>query len=376
MKSKTLLALSAAVLALGLGPAGKTAVAQDGNAQCDCAAQAARQIAKAQVAQATSAVRAQVVAAVAQATTSAVREAVMAPVRAQIAAVAAVAQQPAAPRPRVTIGIEDTGWLGVSPDDVSADRAKELKLSPARGVYVDEVEKDSPAEKAGLKPGDVITEFNGEHVEGAVQFRRLVRETPPGHTVSISIWRDGRSQTLTATLSRVNDQFQRQFNLNLNGPNFAFNMPELEGTVPTPAMPAMPEIAPFPQGSYSFVPPRGSGNNIFIYGSTPTIGIGTQNLSGQLGSYFGAPDGEGVLVEDVQSGSPAEKAGLKAGDVITKLDGNRVRTAGDLQSELRAKKEDKSVQLTVVRHGSETTVTVEPNKPKTAPPLRTHPVAL
>ena len=153
-------------------------------------------------------------------------------------------------------------------------------------------------------------------------------------------------------------------------------MPELEGTVPTPAMPAMPEIAPFPQGSYSFVPPRGSGNNIFIYGSTPTIGIGTQNLSGQLGSYFGAPDGEGVLVEDVQSGSPAEKAGLKAGDVITKLDGNRVRTAGDLQSELRAKREDKSVQLTVVRHGSETTVTVEPNKPKTAPPLRTHPVAL
>jgi S1-C subfamily serine protease len=244
-----------------------------------------------------------------------------------------------------------------------------------RGVYIEEVEKDSPAEKAGLKTGDVITEYNGEHVAGVVQFRRLVRETPPGHTVSISVWRDGRAQTLDATLSKVNDQFNRQFNLNLNSPNFAFTMPEMKVT-PMPAMPAVPEMSPMPEGNFSFRTPGGSGGNFFMLGNTPTIGISLQNLSGQLGSYFGAPNGEGVLIENVQTDSPAEKAGLKAGDVITKLDGNRVKTINELQSQLREKREEKTVQLTIVRKGSEMSIAVEPNKPKTTPAARSRGTAL
>jgi S1-C subfamily serine protease len=70
-------------------------------------------------------------------------------------------------------------------------------------------------------------------------------------------------------------------------------------------------------------------------------------------------------VENVQEGSPAEKGGLKAGDVITKVDGDRVRTLNEFQSKLREKREDKTVQVTVIRHGTETTVTVEPTKPQT-----------
>jgi serine protease Do len=336
----------------------------------------ARQIAKAQIEQALSAVPVQVTAALAQVTTRAVQEAVAAKLQVRLAD--ALAQQAtAAPRPRVTIdaSIEETGWLGVSPEEVSTDRAKDLKLSPARGVYLEEVEKDSPAEKAGLKSGDVILEFNGQRVEGVVQFRRLVRETPPGHTVALSVWRDGHAQTLNVTLATVNEQFGRQFNLNLNSPNFAFNMPEMNMT-PMPAMPAMPEVAPFPQGSFSFRTPGGQPGGVFIIGNTPTIGISSQNLSGQLGSYFGAPDGEGVLIENVQSDSPAEKAGLKAGDVITKLDGNRVKTIGELQSQLREKREDKTVQLTIVRKGSEMTISVEPNKPKATAPAKVRGTAL
>jgi serine protease Do len=305
------------------------------------------------------------------------------------------AQRTPSPAARVLLNGEDfsaddeTGWLGVTPEDISADRAKELKLSATRGVFVSEVEKDSPAEKAGLKSGDVITEFNGTHVEGVTQFRRLVRETPPGHSVSIVVTRDGKSQTLNATLSNMSDQFQhlrvnignrlRDFNLNVQ-PMENWDGPLVAPRAPMTPRPAMPTMPP---GSYTFTTPDGAygygfGNGVgsgFGMGSTPSIGINGENLNGQLGTYFGAPDGEGVLVREVQSGSPAEKAGLKAGDVITKVAGDRVKTIGELQSKLREKREDKTVQITVVRHGSETNLTVEPNKPKAIAPARPRGIA-
>jgi C-terminal processing protease CtpA/Prc len=308
-------------------------------------------------------------------------------------------EQATAPQARITLNGEDfssmdeTGWLGVTPEDISGDRAKELKLSAARGVYVSEVEKDSPAEKAGLKSGDVITEFNGQHVEGVTQFRRLVRETPPGHSVAIVVTRDGKSQTLNATLSTMSDQFQHlrvnignrmhDFTMNVQpfenweGPAIAPRVPRAFVT-PRPAMPAMPPEPPnvwsysTPEGGYGYGFGTGSG---FGMGMTPSIGISGENLNGQLGTYFGAPDGEGVLVREVESGSPAEKAGLKAGDVITKVASDRVKTIGELQSKLREKREDKTVQITVVRHGAETNITVEPNKPRKIAPARAHGVA-
>jgi serine protease Do len=312
----------------------------------------------------------------------------------------ASAQQTPAPAARVFLNGEDfsspdeTGWLGVTPEDISADRAKELKLSAARGVYVGDVEKDSPAEKAGLKSGDVITEFNGSHVEGVTQFRRLVRETPPGHSVTIVVTRDGKSQTLNATLATMSDQFQHlRINLGDRMQEFRMNSPMRDWDGPTIApiapmspratMPAIPPMTTMPPGSYTYTTPEGAfaygfGNGAgagFGMGVTPSIGISGENLNGQLGTYFGAPDGEGVLVREVQSGSPAEKAGLKAGDVITKVSGDRVKTLSDLQSKLREKREDKTVQITVVRRGSETNITVEPNKPKTIAPARARGIA-
>ena len=300
------------------------------------------------------------------------------------------AQQTPAPAARVFLNGEDfsaadeTGWLGITPEDISSDRAKELKLSAARGVYVSEVEKDSPAEKAGLKSGDVVTEFNGTHVEGVTQFRRLVRETPPGHNVSIVVTRDGKSQTLNATLATMSDQFQHmRINIGNRMQDFTispramqnWDAPTIAPIAPLPPRAAVPAMPP---GSYTYTTPEGAfaygfgaGAGVGIgTGMTPSIGINGENLNGQLGTYFGAPDGEGVLVREVQSGSPAEKAGLKAGDVITKVAGDRVKTIGDLQSKLREKREDKTVQITVVRRGAESNITVEPNKPRTIAPAR------
>jgi serine protease Do len=237
---------------------------------------------------------------------------------------------------------DGSGHLGITPEDVSTDRAKELKLNAPRGVYVGEVEDDSPASKAGIKSGDVITDFNGQHVEGVVQFRRMVRETPSGRSVQITVWRDGKSQNLSATLD--------------------------EGGANTVFLRSMPKIAPTPAPrafAYSMpkMPETFSGS--FVIGPTPTLGISGEDLEGQLGNYFGAPDGEGILVREVMDDSPASKSGMKAGDVITKIAGERVHNLGEMRERLRDKRDDKTVQVTVLRKGAEQTLTVEPKKPET-----------
>jgi S1-C subfamily serine protease len=93
--------------------------------------------------------------------------------------------------------------------------------------------------------------------------------------------------------------------------------------------------------------------------SRPRLGIDAEDISGQLGSYFGVPDGEGVLVRNVNAGSVAEKAGVKAGDVITNFNGDRIRSLGDLREKLAAKTDDKPAKLSVLRNKSEVTLTVD-----------------
>ena len=403
MNTKKILAVTAvAALAIGIGAAGQSASAQEQKRNSDWdnsvgsavsqafIAQVQQEVADAtaRIASAQAAVIAQKVDARIQAKLAAVQDKIQAAQERELIAL----DQATPPRARITLNGDDfsaadeTGWLGVTPEDISADRAKELKLSAARGVYVSEVEKDSPAEKAGLKSGDAITELTGQHVEGVTQFRRLVRETPPGHNVAIVVTRDGKSQTLNATLSTMADQFQHQFRILNDGiQDFTINtQPFLKWDGPAPAAPRSPmaprpAMPPTPPNVYSFGTPDGGygygyGSG-FGVGMTPSIGISGENLNGQLGTYFGAPDGEGVLIREVEKDSPAEKAGLKAGDVITKVAGDRVTTLGQLQSKLREKREDKTVQITVVRHGSETNITVEPNKPKTIAPARVRGVA-
>src|SRR6266446_6024161 len=105
------------------------------------------------------------------------------------------------------MALEDEGgsWLGVETQEVTAEKAKDLKLSAERGVVIGKVLEESPAAKAGLKDGDVIMEINGQRVEGTVQFRRMIRETPAGRTLQLTVWRDGRSQSINATLGKMQE---------------------------------------------------------------------------------------------------------------------------------------------------------------------------
>src|SRR6202022_1692518 len=122
-------------------------------------------------------------------------------------------------------GEEGPSWLGVETREVTADAAKELKLAAERGVVVGRVTEDSPAAKAGLKEKDVITEVNGQRVEGAAQFRRIIHEIPTGRGAQLTVWRDGRAQTLSATLGKAEEGHRVWMNAAPGA--FAFGVPEL-----------------------------------------------------------------------------------------------------------------------------------------------------
>lgn len=241
----------------------------------------------------------------------------------------------------ILIGEDGSSWLGVETHEVTTDKAKELKLSSERGVLLGKIVPDSPAAKAGLKENDVVTDINGQRVEGAAQFRRMIHEIPAGRSIQLTVWRDGRSQSISATLGKSEE---RRHAMKMAAPTpgaFAFRMPEI------PDIPSMEW-----------------NGNMLLGGGQPRLGIDAEDLSGQLGAFFGAPDGEGILVREVNSGSPAEKAGVKAGDVITSLNGERIRTAGELREKLSAKREDnndkdRTVKLGVLRNKSEVSLNVE-----------------
>jgi len=237
-------------------------------------------------------------------------------------------------------GDEGPSWLGVEAREVTPENAKDLKLPAERGVLIGAVTPDSPAAKAGLKEKDVITEVNGQRVEGAAQFRRIVREIPAGRAVQLTVWRDGRSQTLSATLGKSEEMHRRWMSGGGAAPGaFKFTMPDVE-------MPDMPVIA-------------GLGDELAILGGHPRLGIDGEDISGQLGSFFGAPDGEGILVRSVNSDSPAQKAGLKAGDVITTFNGESVHTVGDLRQKMAAQADSETAKIGVLRNHNVVTLTVE-----------------
>lgn len=230
----------------------------------------------------------------------------------------------------------DGSYIGVTVRDVETDGAAK---PDATGAVVEEVSPDGPAAKAGVKPGDVIVEFDGERVRGARQLTRLVRETPEGHSVRATVLRGGARQTVTLTPSaggdRVGDLVDRALAEAERGlrdlpRGFSFDFDAVPPAPPRP--PAAPRA------------PRAPRRDMWFGGSR--LGASVQPLTSQLATYFGAK--AGVLVSDVADGSAAAKAGLKAGDVITSIDGHAVGDPGDVLRELRGAA-GREVSLAIVR---------------------------
>lgn len=234
-----------------------------------------------------------------------------------------------APAQRAFDGLRSIGGsrIGASVRDVDAEDVKERKLASESGAVLSDVDDDAPASRAGLEAGDVIVEYDGERVRSARQLTRLVQETPSGRKVGVVVSREGSRMAFT-----VEPEAGRSPSV------YAFMTPP-----PPPAPPAAPRA--------SFGGRR--------------LGVSIQSLGDQLATHFGAKDG--VLVTEVHDDSVASKAGIRAGDVITKVDGRDIDDTGDVMRALARAKE--AIEIEIVRDRKTQTLkaTLEDRDPASLP---------
>jgi membrane-associated protease RseP (regulator of RpoE activity) len=278
----------------------------------------------------------------------------------------ALAQQPAqAPEPAEppdeslinTFSLfTDGGYLGVYAENINRENMGRYHLSSPRGVGITQVIQGSPAEKAGLKKDDVILRLDGENITSVRKLNRLVSEIAPDQSVRVTVSRSGAEQELTATIGKRNNTGfargvfsgeprvwkwegdPRQFkgfnkDFKFDGPlveNFGFDFGK-------------------------------DGALTFLLANSRRIGVSTMQLNKQLAEYFGIAGGKGALVTAVTEDGPAAKAGLKAGDVITAIDGEPVDSPGDISRVVNRKKEGE-VTLTVIRNKSQQMFRVTPRE--------------
>jgi serine protease Do len=231
---------------------------------------------------------------------------------------------------------EDSGassYLGVSVADITSDRLGALKLKEEQGVEVTMVDQDAPADKAGIKEHDVILTMNGTAIESKTQLQRMIHETPAGRVVTLGLSRDGQPLTIKVQLGDRSKEFSY---LDPKGKkDFHFEFPQ---------MPNMPDFD---------IPNIG----MVVVRSSARSGLMVENLTPQLGEFFGAKNGNGVLVRSVDKGSHAEKAGLRAGDVITRVGDQPVHDTSDFAHALHSHSAG-SVNVGVIRDKKEQTLTI------------------
>ena len=266
--------------------------------------------------------------------------------------------------------------LGVSVESVTRENMNSFNLrGEPRGVAVHEVAAGSPAAKAGLQKDDVILRFDGEQVSSVQKLQRLINESAPEHTARLSVNRNGSERELSVTLGRREEFAPGAFG-NFKFPemqSFKFDTEELKRRAEEMARNSDEwkkrakewerDSSKMREGLEKFRV-EGFGDNFkLVYGAgARRIGITTQNLTGQLADYFGVSGRDGgLLVTSVAENSPASKAGLRAGDVVTEVDGARLKNAGELARALN-RKDEGEVSLTILRDRKTRTIKVTPDR--------------
>jgi S1-C subfamily serine protease len=243
-----------------------------------------------------------------------------------------------------SILIDGGSFLGIHPEEVTRENMGRFNLREPRGVAIVKVIEGSPAEKAGLRKDDVVLRFNGEEVTGVRKLNRLISEVAPDHTARVTISRNGSEQELSVTLGNRKDfSTARVFGFPRDG-----EAGKLLGDRQLGDLYGAP-------GAY-----------MLALGSSRLIGVSTNTLTTQLADYFGVAGGKGVLITNVKEDSPAARAGIKAGDVITNVDGEAIEDAGDLSRAINRKPEG-DITLTITRDKSQRTIKVTPEKGQAMP---------
>ena len=234
-----------------------------------------------------------------------------------------------------------SGYLGVEVSDVDADKAQALKLKDVRGAVIMLIDHDAPAGQVGLKVNDVVLAINGQNVEGAKQFVRMLRELPPGRNVSLEISRDGNIQTLAVQLvdrKALDHDVWGRIGNDVSGVGIA---------PPAPAMGVMGGDAPAP-------PP--SGWHMSLFTSTLNVGALVEPLTSQMADYLGVQGG--LMIKQVGKKSEASVAGFKAFDVILKVGSDSINTLADWDRALRSN-QGKPVQVTILRDKKQQMITLQ-----------------
>jgi hypothetical protein len=224
-------------------------------------------------------------------------------------------------------------YLGVMVEKVSPEATAAFHLPSGTGTAITNVDQDGPACRAGLKSGDIVTAFNGKPVTDPEQFAGLIHDSAPGSTATMTVVRNGRSQDMKVTLGDW-----KQMATVRPLPPMAFRPMNPVGTMPaTPAAPAAPPEFDVP--GYPSISAR--------------HGIVVEPMGPQLCEYFGVPANKGVLVRSVDKGSPGAAAGLKAGDVIVRVNNETIHDMADWKRALRG---HGKLTLAIMRDKKETTL--------------------
>jgi membrane-associated protease RseP (regulator of RpoE activity) len=252
-------------------------------------------------------------------------------------------------------GTSGKGYLGIEMRDVNADQAAALKLKEARGVEVVNMDHDGPACRAGLQIHDVIVQMNGQTVDGIDQLRRMLREMPVGSVVAFVVSRDGQQQTISTQLAN-RDTVERQ----------AW---EQRYKVPEPESSSSSYVARgsgFLSSSTASSATKGQKNFLGLLPmlvSSSFTGAKLEVMGPQLAEFFGAQGSAGLLVRSVDVNSPASEAGLRAGDVVVKVNSVSVASGSDWSKTIHENK-GKPVSVVILRDKKEQTLTLTPDSKK------------
>ncbi len=251
------------------------------------------------------------------------------------------------------------GYLGIEFHDLTNEQAAALHLRDKRGVEVLLVDHDGPAASAGLKPHDLITGLNGHIVASGEALRRMIHDTGAGVEVRLSVFRNGNPITIHTKLANREDVERKAWARVTQGPPPPPQGAVIEGlsgiyvTGPAP-VPSAPAVAPHAQPP---VHAQGFIENI-LHG--PFTGLALETMQPQLADYFGAPKGQGLLVESVENGSPADSGGIRAGDVILRADNEPMHSTSDWSKRLHASK-GRPMALDILRNHQPMMLTLQPD---------------
>ncbi len=231
---------------------------------------------------------------------------------------------------RIDTKDKDRPWLGVSVTDVSKRNKKEYDLGRNDGVQINYVVDNSPADYVDLERGDLILSVDGSELKGPRHFTRLLRKKKPGDKLSLKVIHDGKNKTITVELASYKDKEDE------NRFFYSYNFDDDSGDKYS---------KPF---------------SLFFGGlNRPYLGVHMQDMNEDLAKYFNVDVEDGVLITDVEEDSPAEEAGMKPGDILSKIDGESVEVTDDILEILGDYDFGEEVEITVVRSGKEQKIKVE-----------------